>query len=52
MTTETEMQKQIESILWMSGDVFVGNITEIDHPGLVVKTLDDSEFQVVIIKKR
>lgn len=59
-TTETEMQRIIGSILWTSGEVFVGNKVstfedegiESDHPGLVVKTVDGSEFNISIVKVR
>ena len=58
MTTETEMQRIIGSVLWMSGEVFVGAMTstsdgtETDHPGLSVKTPDGSEFHIPIIQVR
>lgn len=58
MATERERQRIIGSILWTSGKMFVGNSVstaedegiESDHPGLVVKNVDGSEFHITIVQ--
>ena len=60
MTTEIEMRRIIGSILWASGEMFVGTGvadpneygSESDHPSIVCKTTDGDEFQITIVQTR
>ena len=52
MTTETEMQRQIGSLLWMSDEMKVSTFEDEDiiddHAGLVIENKDGSKFHIII----